>query len=394
MKEYTVEYGLKDFIEAISFDIAHSAMTDTFPSMQSMHQNLYAEYAEEIVKLTLYISSFLNKNKEHIAIKNGIYIFTWPLEKFCIEVPVIVGKLLLNKYSERWEKKSKVAGTKQHPAKAGTVNIPLEKKEDNHFIPKSFLKKYWADKASGYIRKCNIHDGDIVYKDVPFGSWGYRKNFYSPYREELFSKIESSASTPIEKILNMRGVNLLEQEAMLWFVVMQLTRSPKFIDNFYKDIRNIIVEHGGVESPEVEILQQFYDLLMGNHTLYTNLSAMLMGNIWCVLNSEQSKFILPDTAGLIGTSQGRTYVIFPITPHACFFILPIEDKYNMRVHVQSVVADDDISEIVYDALACDVENEFVGDIQRDDYIICRKFSYSSLDKVFSFIENKLEEIKL
>lgn len=54
----------------------------------------------------------------------------------------------------------------------------------------------------------------------------------------------------------------------------------------------------------------------------------------------------------------------------------------------------DPSEIVYDALACDVENEFVGAIQRDDYIIFRKFSYSSLDKVFSFIKNKLEEIRL
>lgn len=92
-------------------------------------------------------------------------------------------------------KKTNAALAKEKKPKK--TKLAIKEVNDNHFIPKSFIRKYWSKNEN--IRRNTIKGSVITSKEIPFSQWGFVKNLYSDRLEAYFGLIEGDASMPIQK---------------------------------------------------------------------------------------------------------------------------------------------------------------------------------------------------
>ena len=309
------------------------------PHIGELHINLREEMALELAKLISFISERVIADRlngrtikeidpkiehEQCFSENG-------REKISSTAKNCAEAVRLKIYNERWKLKTEAA-LKKEKNKKQTRIVPKQV-EENHFIPKSFIKKYWAEGQFVY-KNIKKSDGSIEKDRIPVGSWGYRRNLYSDHLEAYFSLLEGDAIRPIQMLLNVEPLNGPQREALIGFIVVQRLRNPHFMESLERSITPVVVsEVGSDKATDEKYMRAVYESLYSQNDFYDKLARPILYSRWVVVRSESPDFVLPDVCNIFGTYDNRQYVVMPLTPHDCLIVLPVQiDKPRVVPH--------------------------------------------------------------
>lgn len=227
-------------------------------------------------------------------------------------------------YKERWKPKTEIALKKEKDIR--TTRIVPKQVDDNHFIPKSFIKRYWAEGQFVY-RNIKKSDGVIEKERIPVGNWGYRRNLYSNHLEAYFGLLEGDAIRPIQMLLNVEPLNAPQREALVGFIVIQRLRNPYFMESLERSIAPVVVsEVGAAKAEDKNYMRAVYETLYSQKDFYDKLARPIIYSRWVIVRSESPDFVLPDVCNLFGSYENKQYVVMPLTPHDCLIVLPVQIK--------------------------------------------------------------------
>jgi hypothetical protein len=144
------------------------------PIITELHINLREEMIMKLANLQLYLGTKvledriakrtpddINIDEEREACLGDI-----GLEKITNTPKILSERVWLRNYSERWKPKTISALKKWATPK--NIALAVKPKENNHFIPKSFIKRYWAKNEKIQRYKFNP-EGILECKSIPFG---------------------------------------------------------------------------------------------------------------------------------------------------------------------------------------------------------------------------------
>ena len=246
------------------------------PHIKDLHINLREEMALELAKLIFFISERVVADRLKGRTINEIdpqieyeQCFSESgKEKISSTAKNCAEAVWLKIYKERWKPKTEAALKKEKDIK--TTRIIPKQVDDNHFIPKSFIKKYWAEGQFVY-RNIKKSDGIIEKERVPVGSWGYRRNLYSNHLEAYFGLLKGDAIRPIQMLLNVEPLNALQREALVGFIVIQRLRNPHFMESLERSIAPVVVSEVGAEKAEDKnYMRAVYETLYNQKDFYDN----------------------------------------------------------------------------------------------------------------------------
>lgn len=312
--------------------IVEKMMDLSAPITTDLHINLREEMILELAKLQNFLGDKIVNDR--LAGRTPIEINVDDEREACFSdmgferitntAKRVAEQVWLKKYHERWKPKTITALKKEESPKK--VKLKIEPKEDNHFIPKSFIRRYWT--KNGKIRRYRFNSEGVFESELlPYGQWGFRKNLYSDRMEAYFGLIEGDAAKPISMLLNVEPLNRLQKEALIGFIVIQRLRNPYFIATLREAMVPVVDEHVGQEkSTDDEYMRKVYETLYDNNDFYDKLARPILKNKWVVVRSSEPSFILPDTCNVFGNHKGVQYVIAPITQSDCLVVLPNEDE--------------------------------------------------------------------
>lgn len=296
--------------------------------INNVHINLREEMALELANLLSFISQKVVDNRlsgrsiADIDIKTEYQQCFGAEGKEKIKNTAIkcANHIWIERHRVRWEPKTiKALENEKNPKK--TILTP-KKVGENHFIPKSFIKKYWADKQS-IFRSVKCSDGTIKTKSIPVGNWGYRKGLYSDHLEAYFGLLECDASKPIDMLLKVEPLNRPQREALIGFIVIQRHRNPFFIERLRNKMTPVISSGvGEKESKDDDYMRSLYESLYCENDFYDKVARPIMYSRWVMVCSDEPEFVLPDICNIFGNYKGKQYVIMPFTPNNCLIVLP------------------------------------------------------------------------
>ena len=266
-------------------------------------------------------------------------------------------QIWIRKYKERWEPKTKVALEKEKSPKHKALSPkPVDK---NHFIPISFIKRYWAENQSVF-RNIKKPDGEIEKRKVSVGQWGFSKNLYSDRLEAYFGLLEGDAVRPIEMLLNVEPLNRHQREALVGFIVIQRLRNPHFMESLKNYMAPVVASEvgDGCENND-EYMRTVYESLYGQNDFYDKIARPILFNRWAVIRSEDPVFVLPDVCDIFGLYNKNWYVVMPITPTDCLVVLPYSDM-EMRIVPHYVKAPSSLARDISKFLAFGAKEEFLS----------------------------------
>lgn len=220
--------------------------------------------------------------------------------------------LYKNKYEIRWIPKSRklVNNVKKEKKKRNIKNV-----DKNHFITKSFIKRYWTNS------ELNIHlfnKENLIAKSLPYGKFGHKNNIYSNNLEDYFGLIESNSINIIEKLINIIPINIIEKNSLITFIIIHYLRNPYY---FKSGIEREFFK----QNMDYQSIQNYYESLFDDN-IYKKMTENIFINQWCLLKSNDSLFVLPDTSLLYMLEKDKPFIIFPISPKYCLSILPYKDN--------------------------------------------------------------------
>ncbi len=310
--------------------IIQEMLTRAEPMMKSIHVNLREELALELAKLSYFLSQKVVLDRTNGRVIKNIDTDVESkqcfgpegMAKISTTAENITNQIWLKKYAERWKPKTEAALRKEKGKKrTSIVPKPVER---NHFIPKSFIKRYWAE-GSVVFRTRKAPARLTEKQKTSVGSWGYRPNLYSDQLEAYFSLLEGDAVRPIQMLLNVEPLNRPQREALVGFIVIQRLRNPFFIKELMNTMAPVVsFEVGPDKSEDKQYMQAVYETLYSQDDLYDRLARPIMYSRWVVVRSENSDFVLPDVCNLFGSYENRQYVVMPLTPNDCLIVLPTE----------------------------------------------------------------------
>ncbi len=362
----------KDIAEKISViweevvsSIAKEMLTYVASRVGEPHINLREEMILELAKLKSFISEKVVSDR-----MNGRTIAEIdPLEernqcfseagkcKISITAKNYAEHIWIKKYKERWEPKTEAA-LKKDLVRKKTKIVP-QRVEENHFIPKSFIKKYWSEDQ--FIYKSIKTPSGVEQKiQTPSGSWGFQPNLYSDYLEVYFGLLEGDAAKPIQMVLNIEPLNRPQREALIGFIVIQRIRNPHFMESLARSMYPLIANEVGEDKANDRIyMQRVYETLYSQGDFYAKLAGPFFYSRWVVIRSEKPDFVLPDVCNLFGNHEDRQYVVMPLTPTDCLIILPIAVDKPRVVPYFIKASESMIKDISY-MLYCAAKEEFLS----------------------------------
>jgi hypothetical protein len=360
---------------------------------QSVHINLREEMALELANILSFISQKVVDNRlsgrsiSEIDIKTEYQQCFGDEGKDKIKNTAIkcANHIWIERHRIRWEPKT-VAALEREKKPKKTILNPKDV-ENNHFIPLSFIKKYWSNKQSVF-KSVKCSDGTIEIKARPVGSWGYQKGLYSDYLEAYFGLIESDAARPIEMLLKMEPLNRPQREAFVGFIVIQRIRNPFFMKYLRSYMAPIVSsEVGEAESKDDGYMNSVYETLYGNNEFYDKIARPIMYSRWVMIHSEKLEFVLPDVCHIHGSYDEKKYLIMPLTPQYCFIVLP-EPLNKPRVVPHNIKAPTslvrDISTVLMissvDSFLCDKTKNIIT-LNNEDFNEIIKRIFTSIQKL-------------
>lgn len=335
------------------------------PITTELHINLREEMILELAKLQNFLGDKVVNDRLAKRMPNDINVDDERVtclgdtgsERINNTAKMLSEQVWLKKYYDRWKPKTISALKKEESQKK--VKLKVESKEDNHFIPKSFIKRYWT--KNGKIQRYNFNSqGTLESKSLSFGQWGFIKNLYSDRMEAYFGLIEGDAAQSISMLLNVEPLNRPQKEALIGFIVIQRLRNPFFIETLREKMVPVVEEHVGQEkSTDDEYMRKVYETLYDNNDFYDKLARPIMKNKWVVVRSKQSNFILPDTCNIFGNYEGVQYVIAPITQSDCLVVLPYEDE-EQRIIPNYINGTEQLVQDLCSLLILNMNSEFLA----------------------------------
>jgi hypothetical protein len=335
------------------------------PKMNDLHINLREEMALELAKLIFFISEKVVFDRMNGRTINEIDCQEEREQCFNLEgkerisntAQNCANQVWLRRYNERWKLKTETALRKEKNPKKKVVTPKAVEK--NHFIPKSFIKRYWSEGQFVY-RSIKASEGLEEKKETSFGSWGFRKNLYSDSLEAYFGLLEGDAVRPIQMVLDVETLNRPQREALIGFIVIQRIRNPHFMEPIEKSVAPVVASEVGADKAEDKLyMRAVYETLYSQNEFYDKLARPIMYSRWVVVRSETPDFVLPDVCNLFGVHKGRQYVFVPLTPKDCLVVLPIEVK-EPRVVPHYIKASSSMVRDVSYILRCAAQNEFLS----------------------------------
>jgi len=338
------------------------------PEMTELHIDLKEEMILEHAQLRFFIiDKVINSQTENYH-PNEINLREE--EQLCFNVDghdkisntgkMIAENVWLRKYHERWKLKTRSALAKEKNPKI--TKLAIKEVNDNHFIPKSFIRKYWSEK--GKIRRNTIDGVEITSNNIPFSQWGFVKNLYSYKLEAYFGLIEGDASIPLQKLLDFEPLNGPQKKAVIGFIVIQRFRNPKFINDYNKMVKPIIIEHYGKDKAnEVSHQREMYECLYSNNEAYNKVAQPLNQNQWVIIRSPNNKILLPDICNILSRASNGVFFVVPLTFKDCLFVLPNKaDEYPFPRHI---TATEELEEILRDFILYSCRTEFLSCLNSD-----------------------------
>jgi len=354
---------LSDIWEQVVHLIIQEMLDYSEVQMNTLHFNLKEEMAYELAKLIDFLSGQVVKERlkgkkiSQLNIQKEKQDCLGELGKIKItETAHNCAELVwLKRYRERWEKKS-IKALNQTEKKLTPLKVkPVNK---NHFIPKSFLRKYWANKQRLFRCKKSTNK-KLKINSLALGSWGYSNNLYSDHLEAYFGLLEGDASIPIEKILNREPLFQSEKTALVGFIVIQRLRNPHFMKKLEAGISPLIIQEVGHEKLlDSNYMQAVYESIYTENKLYAELAKPIFDGDWVILKSKTSIVVLPDTSVIFGKYKGHQYVIMPLTPEECLCVLPVP-PIQKRFFPHIIELDDTFENYLFQILALASNEDFL-----------------------------------
>lgn len=331
-----------------------------------LHINLREEMALELVKLTLFVSEKIVDTRLNDRLLADIDEVTERKECFNEEGLKKIEQTALNMfngvwvklYNERWKKKSEAFLAKDKTLKI--TKISPKPVEDNHFIPKSFIRRYWSS-GQHVFKFIKIANSKIKKAKLGLGQWGFAKNLYSDHIEAYFGLLEGDAVRPMEMLLNVEPLNRPQRESLIGFIAIQRIRNPHFMDALNRKMVPVVAsEIGGGKENDEEYMRAVYDSLYQQNEFYDKLARPLLYSKWVMVRSEEPIFVLPDTCNIFGQYDGRQYVIMPFTPTDCLVVLPLPVS-TIRIVANYILADHALAKDISTILVDSANSEFLAD---------------------------------
>lgn len=332
----------------------------------ALHINLREEMALELAKLTLFVSEKVVDKRLNGRLLADIDEATERDECFNEEGLNKIEQTALNMlngvwvklYNERWKKKSEAFLAKDEKPKI--TKISPKPVEDNHFIPKSFIRRYWSS-GQHVFKFTKIANSKIKKAKLGLGQWGFAKNLYSDYLEAYFGLLEGDAVRPMEMLLNVEPLNRPQRESLIGFMVIQRLRNPQFMDALKCQMIPIVAsEVGGGKEHDDKYMRSVYETLYQQNDFYDKLARPILYSKWVVVRSEEPIFVLPDTCNIFGKHDECQYVIMPFTPTDCLVVLPVPVS-DIRIVPHYIKADLALAKDISAALVANAKNEFIAD---------------------------------
>jgi len=332
----------------------------------ALHINLREEMALELSKLTLFVSGKVVGQRLDGRILADIDEATERDECFNEEGLKKIEQTALNMlngvwiklYNERWKKKSEAFHEKDKNPKI--IKISPKPVEDNHFIPKSFIRRYWSS-GQHVFKFTKTANNKIKKAKIGLGQWGYAKNLYSDRLEAYFGLLEGDAIRPMEMILNVEPMNRPQRESLIGFIVIQRLRNPQFMDVLNRQMIPVVAsEVGGGKENNEEYMRSVYESLYQQNKFYDTLARPILYSKWVVVRSKEPVFVLPDTFNTFGQYDGYQYVITPFTPTDCLVALPVPVS-TIRIVPNYILADEALAKDISATLVDSANNEFLAD---------------------------------
>lgn len=368
---------LSDLWDEVLHRIIEKMIEISTPKMKELHINLREEMALELAMLQTSLGEkIINERIGTQSLKNinlederEACFGESGIDRINNTAKILTDHVWLKKYNDRWKPKSLAAIRKEKFPKK--VKLAIEPKEDNHFIPKSFIKRYWSE--NGKIRRYKIDPQcGFIFNKISFGQWGFLKNLYSDRLEAYFSLIEGDAVQPLSMLLNVEPLNRPQKEALIGFIVIQRLRNPLFIQTLRNKMVPVIEDYAGKDkSTDSEYMRKVYETLYEDNEFYDRIARPIIKNQWVVVRSEQEAFILPDICNIFGNYDNGQYVIAPITPNDCLVVLPYE-KEEERIIPFYIKATDKMVQDMSSFLLLNVYSEllagseFIGSISIEE----------------------------
>lgn len=362
----------KELAEELSFiwdevlsSVIKEMLNHAKPNIGELHVNLREEMALEMARLMSFISERIVSDRMsgrliseiNPTIEREQCFSEAGRNKISNTAVNCAEHIWIKKYNERWKPKSEAALKKEEVKRK--TKVIAKKVEENHFIPKSFIKRYWSEGQFVY-KSIKTSSGVENKNRIPLGSWGFRINLYSDYLEAYFGLVEGDAVKPIEMVLKVEPLNYPQREALIGFIVIQRIRNPHFMESLAKSMAPVVAnEVGEDKAKDRTYMKRVYETLYSQNEFYDQLARPILFSRWVVVRSETPDFLLPDACNLFGSHKGQQYVFMPLTPRDCLIVLPIPvDEPRIVPHyikaTESMVKD--ISYILYRA----ARNEFLS----------------------------------
>jgi len=339
-------------------DLAH-------PAMREIHGDLREEMIFELAKLQIHIGNKIVEERLanrlpsdiDIADESACCFGQIGLEKIESTAHILAKHVWLKKYNERWKPKTSAALRREKCPKR--PKLAVEPKVKNHFIPKSFIRRYWS-KDGKVLRFKFDPQRQLSHKTISLGKWGFLKNLYSDRMEAYFSLVEGDAVRPIAMLLNVEPLNRKQKESLVGFMVIQRLRNPVVMEAVRSQMQPLIVGYVDQDRcTETEHIRRVYESLYENSDFYDRVARPILKNEWAVVRSNEEAFILPDTCVIFGDCDEGRYVVAPITPTDCLIVLPTENKVN-RTIPHYVQANQELARDLTAFLLSHVSGEFLA----------------------------------
>ncbi|NOY71138.1 MAG: DUF4238 domain-containing protein [Gammaproteobacteria bacterium] len=351
--------------DEVASSIVEEMLAHAKPHMDDLHIDLREEMALELAKLITFISEKVVVDRMNDRVIKGIdpqvereqCFNSKGKEKISTTAQNCADGIWLRKYAERWKPKTEAALRKEKKQKK--MPVTLQRVEENHFIPKSFIKKYWAEGQFVY-RSIKTPKGLDEKKKTPVGSWGFRPNLYSDHLEAYFGLLEGDAAMPLQMVLNVEPLNRPQREALVGFIVIQRIRNPHFMESLVRSVAPLVASEAGQgKVDDKQYMRAVYETLYSQNDFYDKLARPIIYSRWVVVRSESPDFVLPDVCNLFGSYENRQYVVMPLTPKDCLIVLPIKIDEPRIVPHYIEASEPMVRDISY-VLRCASKEEFLS----------------------------------
>ena len=306
--------------------------------MQGLHINLREEIILELAMLQGWINNQLVSDRTSkselgsLSAKDETIFFKSKDGKERVEnTAKNLSIAWLKKCEIRWWPKTETALKKESDPPKKTLKV--NRVNRNHFISKSFIKRYWSEGDKIWCYK-QSSVGRFDRSAISYGKWGFERNLYTDQLEAYFGLVEGDAFLPIRMLLDVKPLNIPQKQALIGFAVIHSLRNPKFItrmmNNMVPIVENLV---GTVQANDPMYMRKVYESLFRNNEFYAKTVRPLFENIWVMLKTSEPRFILPDTFCVLGAN----FLIMPIDPCHCFVVLPekAEEERVVPYHLES-----------------------------------------------------------